>query len=633
MFFQLWRIHDRVPSPHVLAGRHASNIFCIDFAPDGSKIYSGGNDEVVILRDVTYSSKAKPTAVFEHCDPVYGISVCPETGHVFATACSDGTVRMFDSRLEYDRDRTESMVLARQTSGGAPFHSVQFNPADPRFLVTSNNKGGVALWDARLPRRTLLRYGAPGESAMSARFNSAGTKILGLRKKLPPVLYDVASPAKVAEFDAAGYYNSCTMKTCTFAGADDEYVVSGSDNFGIYVWPVGDLESRDGDGYKVVKRASMVLRGHRSIVNQVRFNRPLGLLASSGVEKMVKLWGRLESQDEEDDANGGDSANSSGQGRDEGQRREAFRREEYIRLVAESNHEYLSECTEENRGMLAFFDSLLQREADSGSSSSSSDSETVRRAARKRRPLNFDHWSEVQTATDDSDSEADNKEKVKPPNRRPDNSSGDDSESGEFPSPARGRRASKLMVSSLIQKLREGMKYRRLREPPLKPREIRRRQRRASRLLSTSSTQFSSFEDLFREAIANYAYDSDSSTHLSDLDDLPTASTSTSMPLPRPLVSKQEIEESARMRSEILAALTSSESTAGSASPSEPDKEGVRKSSDKSGTAASAANGGDEASESVTFKNSGRWKGARRNYRSRNRRGDEQRSSSEGEAD
>ena len=32
---------------------------------------------------------------------------------------------------------------------------------------------------------------------MSATFNSAGTKILGLRKKLPPVLYDVSSPVKV----------------------------------------------------------------------------------------------------------------------------------------------------------------------------------------------------------------------------------------------------------------------------------------------------------------------------------------------------------------------------------------------------------------------------------------------------
>lgn len=34
----------------------------------------------------------------------------------------------------------------------------------------------------------------------------------------------------------------------------------------------------------------MVLRGHRSIVNQVRFNYTHNLIASSGVEKIVKLW-------------------------------------------------------------------------------------------------------------------------------------------------------------------------------------------------------------------------------------------------------------------------------------------------------------------------------------------------------
>lgn len=142
-------------------------------------------------------SSSQPLDVFDHEDPVYGISVSPESTSIFSTACSDGSIRMFDSRVSYNADKTESLVLACHTSysqGINPFHSVQFNPTDSRFLVTSNNKSGIALWDARLPRRSVLRYGSEQESAMSARFNSRGTRILGLRKKLPPVLYDVASP-------------------------------------------------------------------------------------------------------------------------------------------------------------------------------------------------------------------------------------------------------------------------------------------------------------------------------------------------------------------------------------------------------------------------------------------------------
>ena len=37
----------------------------------------------------------------------------------------------------------------------------------------------------------------------------------------------------------------------------------------------------------------MVLKGHRSIANQVRFNRDNHLLISSGVEKVIKVGNKL----------------------------------------------------------------------------------------------------------------------------------------------------------------------------------------------------------------------------------------------------------------------------------------------------------------------------------------------------
>lgn len=46
----------------------------------------------------------------------------------------------------------------------------------------------------------------------------------------------------------------------------------------------------DDDTIKWVDSTHMVLRGHRSIVNHVRYNQASCLLASSGVEKMIKLW-------------------------------------------------------------------------------------------------------------------------------------------------------------------------------------------------------------------------------------------------------------------------------------------------------------------------------------------------------
>lgn len=75
---------------------------------------------------------------------------------------------------------------------------------------------------------------------MNVRFNAAGNRLLALRRRLPPVLYAVDSPNHLCQFDHPGYYNSCTMKSCCFAGDNDEYVLSGKQyrnnyNFFLYI--------------------------------------------------------------------------------------------------------------------------------------------------------------------------------------------------------------------------------------------------------------------------------------------------------------------------------------------------------------------------------------------------------------
>lgn len=45
---------------------------------------------------------------------------------------------------------TEPFCLANYPSA---FHSVMFNPVEPRLLATANSKEGVGLWDIRKPQR------------------------------------------------------------------------------------------------------------------------------------------------------------------------------------------------------------------------------------------------------------------------------------------------------------------------------------------------------------------------------------------------------------------------------------------------------------------------------------------------
>ena len=177
-------------------------------------------------------------------------------------------------------------------------------------------------------------------------------------------MYRVDSPAAAAQFDHPGYYNSCTMKSCCFGGPEDEFVISGSDDFNVYMWRV---PGRGEEGW--VGRAHHVLAGHRSIVNQVRYNHSRHLVATSGVEKVVKLWSVLPLP-ARDTALAGD------------RERRVFSHEEYIGLVMRSSGnmiggDYSAASTTENPRMMAFFDSLVQREIEGWDTEDSGGSEAA----------------------------------------------------------------------------------------------------------------------------------------------------------------------------------------------------------------------------------------------------------------
>lgn len=179
------------------------------------------------------------------------------------------------------------------------------------------------------------------------------------------MLYDIGHPIPLAEFDHPGYFNSCTMKSGTFVRSD--YVFSGSDNFNVYGWKIPDFERRDHGHPQTlsIKRADFVLQGHLSIVNQVQFCDNFNILATSGIEKKIKLWSPFNIAKE------GDS-----EIRKPDFRRRLHNRIDYFSLVLNSTEleaeDLNTENTEENMKMIAFFDTLVQRETCSDEDSTSS---------------------------------------------------------------------------------------------------------------------------------------------------------------------------------------------------------------------------------------------------------------------
>lgn len=115
----------------------------------------------------------------------------------------------------------------------------------------------------------------------------------------------------------------------------------------------------------------MVLHGHRSIVNQVRYNPQKCLIASSGVEKIIKLWSPFTSKG----WTGGLMKKSTGAEFP----RDVYTHDEYLSLMNISfpnmAHEFTNQNTLEDPRMLAFFDTLVQQELEAWNTTASSDSD------------------------------------------------------------------------------------------------------------------------------------------------------------------------------------------------------------------------------------------------------------------
>ena len=134
--------------------------------------------------------------VYLHDDAIYSISVDPANDSLFASACDDGTVQLFDLR---QADSASKLAIS-----SSPFHSVMHNPVEPRIIVTANGRDGAQLWDVRIPNTSLLHFSASAghrrknsncnprqQACMFARFNCDGNRVLVLRRRLPPALYQV----------------------------------------------------------------------------------------------------------------------------------------------------------------------------------------------------------------------------------------------------------------------------------------------------------------------------------------------------------------------------------------------------------------------------------------------------------
>jgi hypothetical protein len=92
----------------------------------------------------------------------------------------------------------------------------------------------------------LIHYDTYGRKSINgATFCSNGTTIVTSVRRAYPMIFNIDEEAPLAVCSAQGYRNSCTLKNIAVGGPNADYIVSGSDDFCVYMWRLPNQQELD----------------------------------------------------------------------------------------------------------------------------------------------------------------------------------------------------------------------------------------------------------------------------------------------------------------------------------------------------------------------------------------------------
>ncbi|VDL77247.1 unnamed protein product [Nippostrongylus brasiliensis] len=213
---------------------HTGCVNAVEFNKTEVLLASGGDDMRVFVwnvSDLILQEAPKPAAVMErnHNSNIFCYQFSLDGAELFSGG-NDGIV------IRHDISTTKplSVYEERQLFRG------QYNPANALYFATASNRG--------------------------------------------------LTEHRRIELKDPEYSNVHTIKSVTFM--DDSVVMTGSDDFNIYAWRIPTNDEVEGEDVDV-SEATFVFKGHRSIVNHVRYSPVNKICSSCGVEKIIKIWSAL----------------------------------------------------------------------------------------------------------------------------------------------------------------------------------------------------------------------------------------------------------------------------------------------------------------------------------------------------
>ncbi|KRZ18209.1 DDB1- and CUL4-associated factor 8 [Trichinella zimbabwensis] len=275
------------PSVTVPSG-HTHNIFQAKFTSgldDGGIVTSAYDGQVRYVKVAPDGSVSISKRLVLHEEAAHSVCMVSHNPNVILSCGSDGYVFETDLR----EDETKRLFCTSDVHGiSYPLYSIAAHPRKPEEFAIAGLSNYVLFFDRRrisdspcAERR--YRQEAEAESdniVTSIVYSHDGLELLASYSGLSAHLFDTshsdyASPIK----SYFGYRNFQTVKGINFYGPSSEFIMSGSDCGHIFFW--------DKNSEKLV---NVLLGEERGVVNALVSHPHCSVLATGGLEPVVKLW-------------------------------------------------------------------------------------------------------------------------------------------------------------------------------------------------------------------------------------------------------------------------------------------------------------------------------------------------------
>lgn len=288
---------------------HLDNIFQARIMPftDDRKIVTSSCDGQVRLGLVLENGQVDTRRLGKHQGRVYKLDIEPGSPHIFYSCGEDGVVQHFDLRsnsatkLFYCSSFTE---LNRQSRNNISLNAIVIDPRNPNYFAVGGSDEYARVYDIRKhqcdssnnldgPVNTFCPHHLVGAdvhitglaySNTSELLVSYNDELIYLFQKnmgMGPTPLSVP-PEELQKLEKPqvylGHRNSQTVKSVSFFGPTDDYVLSGSDCGHIFIWKK--------KGAKLVRLTA----GDQQIVNHLEPHPYMPIFASCGIENSIKLW-------------------------------------------------------------------------------------------------------------------------------------------------------------------------------------------------------------------------------------------------------------------------------------------------------------------------------------------------------